>query len=90
VINPELQKHYEEICETLNSPGWRRLLIEFETHRSEFNKLSTCQTHDEMKFRQGQVDQLDYMLGLQNLYDTAWAAIVQEANDEANPPPEQE
>lgn len=48
--------------------------------RMEYENIRNCDTGDKLQFRKGQVDILDYLIGLKDLSERAYEELNNEKN----------
>lgn len=75
-LDPNLQRYYEDVLDLFTQPGWRSLVEDLAQLRKHCNDVSTCQNLDRAK---GQVDMLDHILGLPDIFTVAYTQLKAEA-----------
>ena len=60
------EMYFGEMKLMFNTPGWQILMAELEDKAYHINDLQVCKTHDDMRFRQGQLDTIGVMLNLED------------------------
>jgi len=72
-----LERAYEEMLATMNSPGWRLIVEDFQRLATAVGDVRNC---DNLDFARGQLDVLDLLFG--------WREATQKAQEQLlNPPP---
>lgn len=64
----------------MSSRGWKDLLEDLTAMRMEYENIRNCDTGDKLQFRKGQVDILDYLIGLKDLSERAYEELNNEKN----------
>jgi hypothetical protein len=75
-VPAELQKYYEEVLATLNTPGWKFLTEDFDKLAS---KLADVRNVSDLAKAKGQVDILDYVRALPTIMEAAYAEVQKAA-----------
>jgi hypothetical protein len=70
-MSPELQKYYEDRLEMMSGSAWKELIVDLTKMREYYENIRSCDTNN-IEFRKGQVDILDYIIGLRELSETAY------------------
>jgi hypothetical protein len=73
-MSPELQKYYEDRLEMMSGSAWKQLIEDLEAMRKAYEDIRNCDKNN-IEFRKGQVDILDYMIGLRELSETAYEEL---------------
>ena len=76
-MSPELQKYYEDRLEMMSSTAWKQLIEDLLDMRTAYENIRNCDTNN-IQFRKGQVDILDYIIGLRELSETAYEDLNEE------------
>lgn len=76
-MSPELQQYYEDRFSMMSTKAWRQLIEDLLDIRTQYENIRTCDK-DTIEFRKGQVDILDYMIGLQYLSEKAYEELKNE------------
>ena len=58
----------------MSSTAWKQLVEDLETMRKAYENIRSCDTTN-IEFRKGQVDILDYIIGLRELSETAYEEL---------------
>lgn len=64
-MTPELQQWYEEQFNLFNTQGWKDLVEQMKEMQKNYENLRNLPSDDTLKFRQGQLDILDWITGWQ-------------------------
>jgi hypothetical protein len=75
-VPAELQRYYEEVLATLNTPGWKFLTEDFSQLAS---KLGDVRNVTDLAKAKGQVDILDYVRALPTIMEKAYEEIKKAA-----------
>ena len=73
-MSPELQQYYEDRLSMMSTKAWKQLIEDLQTMLENYQDIRTCDK-DTIEFRRGQVDILDYMIGLRELSETAYEEL---------------
>ncbi len=76
-MSPELQQYYEYRLEMMSGTAWKQLIEDLTEMRSAYENIRNCDK-DNIEFRKGQVDILDYLIGLKELSETAYEELNEE------------
>jgi len=71
-MSPELQQYYEYRLEMMSGTAWKQLIEDLTEMRSAYENIRN------IEFRKGQVDILDYLIGLKELSETAYEELNEE------------
>lgn len=63
---PELQQYYEDRLSMMTTTAWSQLLEDLLEMRTQYENIRNCDAVT-LEFRKGQVDILDYIIGLKDL-----------------------
>jgi hypothetical protein len=74
-MTPELQQYYEARLSMMTGPAWLQLIEDLEAMRTQYENIRNCDTAT-LEFRKGQVDILDYLIGLKDLSQRAYEELV--------------
>ena len=67
----KLEKYYEDVLDTLNSPGWKLLLEDWEKQRASFSSIADVTTVEKLWLNKGIVNNIDYLFGLKDQFQLA-------------------
>lgn len=73
-MSPELQQYYEDRLSMMSTKAWKQLIEDLLDMRTQYENIRTCDK-DTIEFRRGQVDILDYMIGLKDLSEKAYEEL---------------
>ena len=73
-MSPELQQYYEDRLSMMSTKAWKQLIEDLQTMLENYQDIRTCDK-DTIEFRKGQVDILDYMIGLKDLSEKAYEEL---------------
>lgn len=76
----ELEKYYEETFSTMATPGWASFIEDMEKLKANINNIYMVKTEQELKFRQGQLDIIDLLLGRKAMCESVYEGIQNEKN----------
>ncbi len=76
-MSPELQQYYEYRLEMMSGTAWKQLIEDLTEMRSAYENIRNCDITN-IEFRKGQVDILDYLIGLKELSETAYEELNEE------------
>ena len=77
-MNPELQKFYEEAFSMMATQGWADLMEDVEKIADSYDTLSSVTETHSLDFRRGQLDILNWLLGLRTAYSSTYEQLQQE------------
>lgn len=77
LMSPELQQYYEDRLGMMSSKAWAQLIEDLEQMRSSYENIRSCDK-DNIDFRRGQVDILDYLISLRELSEQAYEGLQNE------------
>ena len=73
-MSPELQQYYEDRLSMMSSKAWTQLVEDLLDMRNNYENIRNCDK-DTVEFRKGQVDILDYLIGLKDLSEKAYEEL---------------
>jgi hypothetical protein len=76
-MSPELQKYYEDRFSMMSSNAWKQLIEDLVEMRKQYENIRNSDK-DTIEFRKGQVDILDYIIGLEDLSEEAYEELKRE------------
>jgi len=77
-IDHELQNYYEDAFSMMATPGWKALMEDVKRIKDNFSDITSVTDAHQLYFRQGQVDNLNWILGLKGLYEQAYEELTSE------------
>lgn len=76
----ELQKYYEDTFSMMVTPGWVAFIEDITKLKANINNIYVVKTEQELKFRQGQLDIIDLVLGRKAMCEEVYEEIQNETN----------
>jgi hypothetical protein len=76
-MDKELQKFYEEAFSMMATLGWKDFMEDIQKVKTNYNDLSTVADTQELYFRKGQLDILNWLLGLKSSYEKTYEDLQQ-------------
>jgi len=77
-LDKELATHYENMFSMMATPGWKTLMEDAQKIKANFSDITSVTDAQQLYFRQGQVDNLNWLLGLKGLYEQAYEELTSE------------
>lgn len=77
-MDKELQAYYENAFSMMATPGWKTLMEDVSKIKASFSDITSVTDAQQLYFRQGQVDNLNWLLGLKGLYEKAYEDLTSE------------
>lgn len=74
-MTPELTKYYEERFSMMSTQGWTDLMEDTAQLKASYDNLSTIKTVDELYFRKGQLDIINWILNLKQVSEQAFEEL---------------
>ena len=71
-MDKELQRFYEEAFSMMATKGWLDFMEDIQKVKTNYNDLSTVTDTQELYFRKGQIDILNWLLGLKGSYEKTY------------------
>ncbi len=71
-MDKELAKFYEEAFSMMATRGWKDFMEDIQKVKTNYNDLSTVADTQELYFRKGQLDILNWLLGLKSSYEKTY------------------
>lgn len=78
-MTPELQKFYESAFSMMATEGWQDLMEDVQKIADSYDKLSSVTETHSLDFRRGQLDILNWLLGLRTAYGETYNELAQES-----------
>lgn len=72
---PEIKQYYEERFSTMASIGWKDFLDDLTALKAPIEDISTIKTVDMLYFRQGQLDIINWVLGLREISEQTYEEL---------------
>lgn len=73
-MSPELQEYYENRLSMMSTKAWTQLMEDLLDMRTQYEDIRNS-NKDNFEFRKGQVDILDYLMGLKALSEAAYEEL---------------
>ena len=80
-MTPELQKFYDQAFSMMATEGWQDLMEDLKKIADSYDKLSSVTETHSLDFRRGQLDILNWMLGLRTAYEETYNQLEQGAQE---------
>lgn len=80
-MDKELAKFYEEAFSMMATVGWKDFMEDIQKVKTNYNDLSTVADTQELYFRKGQLDILNWLLGLKSSYEKTYEDLQQASED---------
>lgn len=77
-MDKDLQAYYEETFSTMATTGWTSFIEDMEKLKANINNIYVVKTEQELKFRQGQLDIIDLILGRKAMCEKVYEDIQNE------------
>ena len=77
-MDKELQNYYEDAFSMMATPGWKTLMEDVKKIKDSFSDITSVTDAQQLYFRQGQVYNLNWILGLKGLYEQAYEELTSE------------
>lgn len=74
-MNKELEEYYTERFSMMASKGWKQLIEDAKIMRDNYANISSINTGEELHFRKGQLDILDWLLTLKEVSENAFEEL---------------
>lgn len=72
----ELQKYYENRFKMFSETGWNDLLTDIIKIRSTIENVRNCKTGDDLQYKKGQLDIIDWITTLQPVSEQAYNELL--------------
>lgn len=80
-MDEKLQRYYEDRFSMFASQGWFDLLEDAQNIRQSIDKVSSIKTTEDLYFKQGQLDILDWLLTLKVMSEKVYEDLQHESNE---------
>jgi hypothetical protein len=80
-MDEKLQRYYEDRFSMFASQGWFDLLEDAQNIRESIDKVSSIKTTEDLYFKQGQLDILDWLLTLKAMSEKVYEDLQHESNE---------
>lgn len=71
-MNNKLEDYYSERFSMMASEGWKQLIEDVQIMRDNYADIMSIQTVDELNFRKGRLDILDWLLSLKDISEATY------------------
>jgi len=78
MIDKELDKYYSDRFSMFMQQGWEDFIEDVSNLREPLLNIKSVKTLEELQFRKGQIDILDWVLGLQDMFEKAYKELSEE------------
>ncbi|MCA9333658.1 hypothetical protein KC963_01290 [Candidatus Saccharibacteria bacterium] len=78
IMDKELQDYYEARLDMFSTKGWQDLIEDIQNMKTATNTLSGIQDIHKLGFRQGEINQMDWILGLKDISEKAYEELKNE------------
>ena len=78
-MTPELQRFYDQAFSMMATEGWQDLMEDVKKIADSYDKLSSVTETHSLDFRRGQLDILNWLLGLRTAYGETYNQLTQES-----------
>lgn len=75
--DPELQEYYEALFVMFSTLGWKKLMEDNGRMIELHNQLVGIETIEQLHFRKGQVDQMEWLKNLQEATEHAYKSLLE-------------
>ena len=79
-MTPEIKQYYEERFSMMTTVGWKDFLEDINNLKAPLEDITTIKTVDMLYFRQGQLDILNWVLGLHDISEQTYEELNGEDN----------
>lgn len=78
-----LEKYYEERFSTMATTGWKQYIEDVQAIFDAVNKVAPIQNEQDLYFRKGQLDILQWVLTLKESSEEAYEALQRDSSGDA-------
>lgn len=78
-MTPELQKYYEAMFSMMATEGWQELMVDMDKVKVSYDTISSVTETHTLDFRRGQLDILNWLLGLKGSHEKAYEELEDNA-----------
>ena len=79
-MTPAIKEYYEERFSMMTTVGWKDFLEDINNLKAPLEDITTIKTVDMLYFRQGQLDILNWVLGLRDISEQTYEELSFEEN----------
>jgi hypothetical protein len=80
MIDNELTQYYEQNFSMMATEGWKFFIEDMEKIKTSINNIYEVKDEQTLKFRQGQLDIIDLVLGRKAMCEEVYEDITNETN----------
>lgn len=80
MIDNELTQYYEQTFSMMATEGWKFFIEDMEKIKTSINNIYEVKDEQTLKFRQGQLDIIDLVLGRKAMCEEVYEDITNETN----------
>lgn len=77
-MTPELQKYYENRFGMMTTQGWKDFIEDLEELKKPLEVIPTIKNVEDLYFRQGQLDIVNWVLSLKSISEMAFEELKNE------------
>lgn len=77
-MTPAIKEYYEERFSMMTTVGWKDFLEDINNLKAPLEDITTIKTVDMLYFRQGQLDILNWVLGLRDISEQTYEELNEE------------
>lgn len=77
-MDRELQEYYEERFSTMSTKGWTDFIEDVQKIFDSYNNVASIGSPDDFYFRKGQLDVLQWILGLKQVSEQTYEELQNE------------
>jgi hypothetical protein len=81
MVDKELEKYYEGQFDLFTQPAWKDFLDDVGKLKDSLPTIKNVSGVEQLKFVQGQLDILDWILDRKNLFETAFKSLTENSED---------
>jgi len=76
-MNNSLMKYYENRFKVFSEVGWKELLEDINNMKEVIQNLQNCKNGDDLLFKKGQLDILQWILTIQEVSEQAYNELLE-------------
>jgi hypothetical protein len=76
-MDKELEAYYEYRFDMMASKGWHQLIEDIQIMRDNYANIASINTAEELHYRKGQLDILDWLISLKQVSETSYEDLKQ-------------
>lgn len=77
-MEKDLEKYYDNRFAMMASEGWKQLTEDIEIMRLTYADIVTISSNEELQYRKGQLDIIDWILSLKSISEATYEEIKQD------------